>query len=106
LSRRRDSLPLWAAYARMEARAGQAKVARRILDTALASLPSMPAACARRAPFIALAYAEMELGRGRWVQDLPPPLFFLPTVQNDPRHFLGFQDRCLIVAAERPLFRV
>lgn len=40
LAVRRDCYPLWVAYAALEAGAGQAKVARKVLDTALQALTS------------------------------------------------------------------
>ncbi|KAK9810982.1 hypothetical protein WJX73_003267 [Symbiochloris irregularis] len=60
LAKRRESLALWGAYAALEASAGQRKAARKVFDTALASLATRPASVGRHAALLALPFAQME----------------------------------------------
>ncbi|CAI5933243.1 unnamed protein product [Closterium sp. NIES-65] len=61
LKTRRQDLGLWAAYARLEAESGNLDAARKVLDTALASVAALPKAAAEATPLLVLAYTHIEL---------------------------------------------
>eukprot|EP00850_Spirogloea_muscicola_P017458 SM000150S01717 [mRNA] locus=s150:236987:240741:+ [translate_table: standard] len=58
-----QDLALWAAYARLEADAGNLVNARKVLDTALTSLQGLPKESRLAEPLLWLAYAEIELAK-------------------------------------------
>jgi hypothetical protein len=64
LDGQRANLRLWDAYAQLEAAAGQAKVARKVYDAALAAAEALPPEGRGFLPVLALRYAELELQRG------------------------------------------
>ncbi|BBN07353.1 hypothetical protein Mp_4g03110 [Marchantia polymorpha subsp. ruderalis] len=63
LKTHRQDLSMWGAYACIEAAAGNITAARKIFDTALASLGALPKEVQQDAPILYLAYADLELAR-------------------------------------------
>eukprot|EP00798_Chlamydomonas_sp_ICE-L_P002425 gene2425-8745_t len=62
LSKQRNNLAMWGALAQLEALLGQHKTARRILDTALSSAPSVPEVDRKQVlPLLVVQYADLEL---------------------------------------------
>eukprot|EP00898_Chlorokybus_atmophyticus_P000447 jgi/Chlat1/1402/Chrsp12S01975 len=62
LKQQRHSIELWTLYAGLESAAGSLIAARRVYETALASLPALPKSSADVAPVMVRAFAEMEAG--------------------------------------------
>lgn len=59
----RQAVLLWGAYACVEAANGNLEVARKVFDTTLASLSSLPEETQEYAPILYLAYADVELSQ-------------------------------------------